>query len=286
MANSTQTFASPNELLKGYVEISSLPTIFTRISEAVNNPRSSINEIGKIIGEDAGLTSRLLMVVNSAFFSFPQRIESISKAISIVGTQQLRDLALATSIIKMFRGIPADFVNMETFWKHSIGVGITARTIATFREEQNVERFFVAGILHDIGRLVMYMKIPDLAGKILFRAKEEKELLYVAENAELGFDHAAIGRVLMQVWKLPHYLEEVLAFHHKPNVATRFPVETSIVHIADVIAHSMQLGASGERYVPPVNSEAWGRLAIPVSVLAPAFEQIDRQFNDAVKIIL
>ncbi len=277
---------SPNDLLKGYVEVSSLPAVFARINEAVNNPRSSMNDIEKIISEDAGLTARLLMVVNSAFFNFPQRVESIPKAISIVGTQQLRDLALAISVIRLFKGIPPDLVNIEQFWKHSIGVGIAARTLAAFRRETNVERFFVAGILHDTGRLVMYMKIPDLSREALLRSRKNNELLYVAEAEQLGFDHASVGRVLMQAWKLPFYQEEIVAFHHKPNLATRFPVEAAIVHLADILAHSMGLGSSGERYVPPLNQEAWERLALPVSVLVPTFEQIDRQFEDAVKTIL
>ncbi|MBX2989638.1 MAG: HDOD domain-containing protein [Bacteroidetes bacterium] len=277
---------SPSDLLKGYVELSSLPTVFMRINEAVNNPRSSMNDIGKIISEDAGLTARLLMVVNSAFFNFPQRIESITKAIGIVGTQQLRDLALATSIIKLFKGIPSDLVDMEKFWKHSVAVGIAARTLATLRREANIERFFVAGILHDIGRLVMYVKIPDLSREALLRARKNNELLYVTETEVIGFDHAAVGRALMQIWKLSSYQEEVVGFHHNPGLATRFPVETAIVHVADILAHGMGFGSSGEHYVPPMNAEVWERLALQVSVLAPACEQIDRQFDDAVKIIL
>jgi HD-like signal output (HDOD) protein len=268
------------------VEVSSLPTVFARINEAVNNPRSSLNEIAKIISEDAGLTARLLMVVNSAFFNFPQRIESISKAIGIVGTQQLRDIALATSIVKMFKGIPPDLVDMEKFWKHCIGVGIVARTLASYRREPNVERYFVAGILHDIGRLVMYMKIPDASREAIERARNNNELLYVAESEQIGFDHAAVGRALMQAWKLPFYQEEVVAFHHKPHLATRFPIETAIVHVADIVAHSMRLGGSGESFVPPLNQEAWERLALPVSVLGSTFEQVDRQFTDAVKMIV
>ena len=276
----------PNDLLRGYVEVSSLPTIFTRINEAVNNPRSSMTEIGKIISEDAGLTARLLMVVNSAFFNFPQRIDSIAKAVSIVGTQQLRDLALATSIIKMFKGIPADLVSMEKFWRHSIGVGIAARTLATFRREMNIERFFVAGILHDVGRLLMFAKIPDLSREAINFAQQNQILLHVAESERIGFDHSAVGRALVSSWKLPHYLEEIIAFHHKPDAATRFPMETSIIHVADIIAHAMELGTSGEQRVPPLNNAAWERIALPISVLAPAFEQIDRQFNDAAKMIL
>jgi HD-like signal output (HDOD) protein len=276
----------PNDLLRGYVEVSSLPTIFTRINEAVNNPRSSMNEIGRIISEDAGLTARLLMVVNSAFFNFPQRIDSIAKAVSIVGTQQLRDLALATSIIKLFKGIPEDLVNMENFWKHSIGVGIAARTIATFRREMNIERFFVAGILHDVGRLLMFAKIPDLSRESISHAHKNGMLLFVAEAERIGFDHSAVGRALVSNWKLPHHLEEIIAFHHKPEASTRFPIETAIVHVADIIAHAMELGTSGEKFVPPLNTAAWDKLALPISVLAPAYEQIERQYNDAAKLIL
>lgn len=276
----------PHDVLRGYVEVSSLPTIFTRINEAVNNPRSSMNTIGAIIAEDAGLTSRLLMVVNSAFFNFPQRIDSIPKAISIVGTQQLRDLALATSIIKLFKGIPDDLVNMEKFWAHSIGVGIAARTLAAFRREMNVERFFLAGILHDIGRLLMLTKIPDLAREAIMQARQEGALLYAAEAQRIGFDHAAVGNALVTQWKLPHYLEEVVGYHHKPQSATRFPTEVAIIHVADIMAHAMALGSSGEHFVPPINNDAWEKLALPTSVLAPAFEQIDRQFVDATKFIL
>jgi len=276
----------PNDLLKGYVEVASLPTVFARINEAVNNPRSSMHEIGRIISEDAGLTARLLMLVNSAFFSLPQRIDSITQAITIVGTQQLRDLALATSVIKLFKGIPSDLVDMERFWKHSIGVGIAARTLAAYRREPNVERFFVSGILHDIGRLVMYMKIPDLSRTALVRTRENNELLHVAEEQVIGFDHAAVGRALMQNWRLSVYQEEVVAFHHRPELAGRFPVETAIVHTADILAHSMGLGSSGEQFVPPLDAAAWERLELPVSVLAPTLDQIDRQYAEAVKLIL
>lgn len=276
----------PHDLLKGYVDVASLPTIFARVNEAVNSPRSSVSEIARVISEDSGLTARLLMLVNSAYFSLPERVESIMQAISIVGTQQLRDLALATSVVRMFKGIPSDLIDMERFWKHSIGVGIAARTLATLRREANLERFFVAGILHDIGRLVMYMKIPDQSRTALQEAKRNAELLHVTEERVIGFDHASVGRALMQAWRLPVLQEEVVAFHHRPDLAVRFPMETAIVHVADIIAHSLGLGSSGETYVPRLHPVAWDRLELSVSVLAPAIEQVDRQYDEAVRMIL
>ena len=269
------------ELVNGALEVPSLPMIFTRIDESVNNPRSSLADIGKIISEDSSLTARLLKIVNSAFYSFPSKIETISRAVTIVGTQQLRDLALATSVMKLFQGIPPEQMDMEAFWKHSIGCGVTARVLATYRREANVERFFVAGILHDIGRLILCMKDPDWMKMAITRCRNNDELLFKIEYEELGFDHAAVGRVLLQNWKLPASLEETVAFHHNPEAATRYPIEAAIIHVADVISHVLQLGNSGERFVPPLSSNAWERLQMTPSQLASLCEQVDRQYQEA-----
>lgn len=276
----------PHDLLEGTVEITSLPMIFTRINDAVNDPRSSVADIGRIISEDSGLTARLLRIVNSTLYSFPSKIETITRAVTIVGTQQLRDLALATSVMKMFSGVSEDLVNMESFWHHSIGCGITARILATYRREPNVERFFVAGMLHDIGRLLIYMRMADQARAALLRCQSSGELLYEVELDELGFDHAAVGGALLQLWKLPASLEEVVTSHHNPRRAQRYPVDTAVIHVADIIAHAMRLGNSGERFVPPLDSRAWERIEIPPSCLSETMGQVDRQFKDAIKMIL
>ena len=271
------------DLMKGTLEIPSLPMIFTRIDEAVNNPRSSLADIGRVISEDSSLTARLLKIVNSAFYSFPSKIETISRAVTVVGTQQLRDLTLATSVMKLFQGIPPDLINMEAFWKHSIACGVAARVLAAHKREANIERFFVAGILHDIGRLVLCMKDPDWMRSALGRCHASCELLYKVEIEELGFDHASLGRVLLENWKLPASLVETVAYHHNPEAAARFPIEAAVVHLADIIAHAMQLGSSGERFVPPLSPLAWERAGMSAGQLPAAIEQIDRQYREAVE---
>lgn len=271
------------DLMKGTLEIPSLPMIFTRIDEAVNNPRSSLADIGRIISEDSSLTARLLKIVNSAFYSFPSKIETISRAVTVVGTQQLRDLALATSVMKLFQGIPPDLINMEAFWKHSIACGVAARVLAAHKREANIERFFVAGILHDIGRLVLCMKDPDWMRSALGRCQASGELLYKVEYEELGFDHASLGRALLENWKLPASLVETVAYHHNPEAAARFPVEAAHVHLADIIAHAMQLGSSGERFVPPLSRAAWDRAGVSPGQLSGAMEEVDRHYREAVE---
>ena len=207
----------PEALLKGIVELSSLPFIYIKINDAVNNPRSSIKDISEIISGDPGLTSRLLRLVNSAFYGFPSKVETVSRARLMVGTQQMRDLALATSVMSLFKGIPGHLVSMESLWRHSVACGLAARMLAKVRQsEVNAELLFTAGIIHDIGRLVIYKKIPETAQEMIIRCRDSKEPLYLVEKEVLGFDHSDLWRMLAQSWNLPPSLEEVLACHHFP----------------------------------------------------------------------
>jgi HD-like signal output (HDOD) protein len=274
----------PEDLLKGLVQVSSLPVIYTKINEAVNNPRSSMKDISDIIIDDPGLTSRLLQLVNSAFYGFPSKIDTVSRALSIVGTQQIRDLALATSIMSLFKGIPEDLVSMESFWRHSVACGLAAKILATYRRcEMNVERFFAAGIIHDIGRLIIYKKIPETAREMILRCKANRELLYLVEKEVIGFNHSDLGSVLVRFWNLPPSLEEVVAYHHSPQEARRYPIETSVVHVADIIAHAMQMGNSGEQYIPSLDEKALELIGIPSSVLSPTLDKLEREVKDVVQ---
>ncbi len=274
----------PETLLKGIVELSSLPFIYIKINDAVNNPQSSIKDISEIISGDPGLTSRLLRLVNSAFYGFPSKVETVSRALLMVGTQQMRDLALATSVMSLFKGIPGHLVSMESLWRHSVACGLAARMLAKVRQsEVNAELLFTAGIIHDIGRLVIYKKIPETAQEMIIRCRDSKEPLYLVEKEVLGFDHSDLGRMLAQSWNLPPSLEEVLACHHFPQVAKQYPVETGLVHIADYIAHAIQLGDSGEQYIPPLDEEVWELVDISASALSSTSDQLRHEFEDVVQ---
>ena len=273
------------DLLKGYVEVASLPVIHSRLNEAINNPKKSMSDIAKIIREDAGLTARILRIVNSAFYNFPSKVETISQAVTIIGTQQLGAISLATSVMSLFKGIPKDFVDMDSFWRHSVTCGVTARILAGLRREPNPERFFVAGILHDIGRIILYTKNPDQARESLLLAKSREKLLYEAEMEVMGFTHASVGGLLLEFWKLPSSLEEMVMYHHNPGGASRFPVDAAVIHVADVIAHTLYHGSSGERFVPPLNTEAWDRLGLSPTILGATLDDVEHQFEDAMHTI-
>jgi HD-like signal output (HDOD) protein len=277
---------SAESLVKGAISVASLPEIFTRLNEEVNNPYSNLADIADIISEDTGLAARMLRIANSAMFSFPSPVITISHAITILGTRQLRDIVLATYAIKSFKGIPDDLVNMRSFWQHSIACGIAARVIATYRREPNIERFYVLGLLHDIGLLILYQEIPSVASTILKKCCQEGLLLYTAEEEVLGYNHALVGRLLLKEWRLPESAQEAVGCHHCPLLATSYPDEAALIHVADILATSMQMGDGGECRVPPLEAEAWARIGLPASMISDIIQQIDIQYDDVVELFL
>lgn len=202
----------------------------------------------------------------------------------LVGTNQISDLALATCVLRMFEGIPAHLVDMNAFWHHGLATGVAARVIGMRRGEMHVERLFVAGVLHDVGRLLIYRALPDLACNILSCGRES-ELLVEVERKLLGFDHADVGGELLRAWKPPEPLAAATAFHHRPDPDTTAPLESATIHLADILAHALEAGTSGDRRVPALDSEAWDRLALPVRALAAIVEQTELQLRAAHEVV-
>lgn len=264
----------------------SMPLIFSRVQRVINDPESSFKEIAEIISGDSGLVSRLLRIVNSPFYGFSSKIETITHALNIVGMEQLNQLVLATSAVSAFEGIPKDLVQMDSFWRHSIACGLAARAIAKKREWPDVERFYVMGMLHDVGSLVIYKKMPKRAREILLRSKTEGLPLFEVERQVLGFDHAQVGGALLKEWNLSESLVEAVAFHHDPSQAALFPVEAAILHVADIVAYDLKLGSSGQPGTPPLDSEFLAVAELFESDLAVIKKMVGDQFQDMIAMFL
>jgi len=276
----------PKDLISGSTRTSSLPEIFIIINEVVNDPTSSFSDIAQVVNLDTALSARLLKIVNSSFYSFPSNIETVTHAIAVIGTEQLHNLALATTIIANFKGIPDKTLNMSLFWRHSMGVAIIARNLAIHCRESNPERFYLAGILHDIGRLIILENMPEEAHEIIARRNKVGGLLWQIEREVLGFDHGEVGAALSRSWNLPPSLEEIIGNHHNPGLSKRYPLETTIIHLADIIAKAMGLGSSGDMHVPSLDEKAWEQLKLPTGVFSAIWSQTETQFNETVNIIL
>jgi len=274
------------KLAKEVMTVTSLPAVYIKLVETANDPNSSGKDFVSIISDDIGLSVRLLKLVNSAFFGYPSKIDSLSRAVNIVGIEQLQDLALATSVFDTFKIFPNDLVTMESFWKHSIACGVIARILASYRREFNVERAFVSGLLHDIGRLIMFMVIPSVAKKSFDLANSQNQLLYQTEKQVMGFNHTTVGGELLKQWKLPKQIIYAAKYHHNPIAANRFKVDVALVHVADLINVALAMNSSGERLVPPLKSEAWDELGLPVNILDSLLIDFKQQYQDALSIII
>jgi HD-like signal output (HDOD) protein len=266
----------PEDIIDSDIGLASLPNIFWEITKVTSDPRSSAVHVAEVISKDTSLSAKLLKMVNSAFYGFPAKIDTISRAVMIVGSKQLSTLALGTSVIQIFRSIPAELVDMKGFWQHSICCGISARMISSFKNAPNTERFFVAGLLHDIGRIILYKKLPRLGKEILLLARQSHNLLRTVENQMLGFDHAILGGVLMKKWRLPLILEHTVGYHHQP-LRCQYPSEAAIINLADLLTNALGIGSSGERYIPPLSPEVWDALGLPVEIFHKTVQTIDHQ---------
>ena len=228
-------------LVRGAVQLNSLPEVYDQLLSVVGHPDCSAGDIAQVVHEDTVFATRLLRLVNSTLFGFPQRIDSLDQAVILAGSGPLKDLALATSVVGRFEQLDTDLVDMRGFWHHSIACGLCARAIAQERRHANAERHFVTGLLHDVGRLVMLMRAPEQMHEVLERDSDGGTPACEAEAELLGCNHTEVGAALMRKWNLPAYLQECTRYHHAPLQAPQFALEAAVVHVAEVITASVGL---------------------------------------------
>lgn len=268
-------------LINKSLELVSPPTTYTQLNALIHDDNASADDISQVINADPALTTRLLRIVNSPYYGFPSQISTISRAITIVGTSELTQLVLATSVINSFRGIPEDLIKMSDFWRHSIACAITASIVAKKCKMPVPEQFFIAGLLQNIGSLVIYQTIPELAKEAITSSLFGSETLYESERRLLSFDHSEVGEALAKKWRLPNALTEIIRHHHTPSQAKLFPTETAIVHLADIMVTAAGIfGHSGDRHVPKLDPQAWEELKLDEQQLPDIMQQVTDKIDD------
>jgi HD-like signal output (HDOD) protein len=260
--------------------------LLQEIETVLSSPQCSLSTVGDTIEKDLDLTSRLLRFANSAYCGFSTRLDTVTEAISLIGIQQVQDLLMASSVIERFSGVSGDIVDMQSFWKHSLACGIGARLIAVERRLPKPDRLFVAGLLHDMGRLVLYLQSPKVAEKVFEVYRQERILLREAEVRVLGYDHQTIAEALLRSWKYPPTLVLSIGYHHQPMACEAARTEAAVVHVADHLVNAMRMGSSGERFVPPLNLPAWTTLGMSPGAIEPVINGIDEQFAAAQEMFL
>jgi len=226
---------TPRQLASEVENLFSLPEVYFKIKKVIDHPASTVNDVADVVVQDPNISARILRIVNSSFFGFATEIESIPRAINIMGMSQLHDLALTISATKAFKGLNSDLINMKDFWLHSIYCAAIAKLIARKCNVVDSERLFVSGILHDIGHLVIYTKLPSQTAKLLETAKQQQVPLAQLEKSTFGFDYAEVGGELLQLWKLPDCLGQTVYHHTQIQNEEQFALDAAIIHIANIL---------------------------------------------------
>jgi putative nucleotidyltransferase with HDIG domain len=249
-------------LIKNMGELPTLPSVFFTVSKMLSDPRTSAIDVGQVITNDQVIASKILTVANSAFYGLTGKVNTVTHAVAILGFSSTKNIVLTTSVLSSLNlNIPIKGFSPSAFWKHSIAVGALAKLIAKEINPQKQEEVFVAGLLHDIGKLALAICAPENFAECVNYAMNKNCLFLEAEQELLGVTHSDIAVWINNKWNLPMEFVTVLTNHHK-NIeeSGEFAELVAIVKLADVLARGLQLGHPCDSTIPIMEDNAWNLL--------------------------
>lgn len=275
--------AEIQDLVNNASNLISLPEVALRVNELANDPKSTADDMAAVITQDPALVVRMLKIANSAYYGLSNEVETITRAVAILGTNKIRDLVLSSSASEAFEGIPNDLISMQDFWHHSLYCALLAQILAKKTKKMHTESIFIAGLLHDIGQLLMFNQLPEKSHEsilLLMEGTEELET-YEAERHVFGFDHMQVGAALIKSWKLAPVLEECIEFHHEPQNAKEFPAEVALINIANAVAVMADFDSMSEDdEIPMINPMSWELTGLSKEDLPEAIKEAQEEIKE------
>ncbi|MBF0558143.1 MAG: HDOD domain-containing protein [Nitrospirae bacterium] len=257
-----------------------IPSILRKLLAVIEKPKISINEIGSFIANDPVLTSRVLKVVNSPIYGFPGRISSLNQALILLGLNVVRGMLLGVSVFEAMQK------TMVGLWEHSLGCAIASRIIAKKKGLKEPEEISIAGLLHDIGKVVMGLKFPDEYALAVGDAQKSEVFMIDAERKHFNITHADAGGWISLKWNFPQNLVEPIEYHHKPHLSKNVPLQTAIVHFADIMTRAAGFGFSGDNFVPAVHPSVWPVLGLSDAELKEIIQEFEESLGQAEDFLL
>jgi putative nucleotidyltransferase with HDIG domain len=275
-----QNILSIEDFLAGEIDLCSPPEILVRITSLLDDPTKDANHLAEAIQQDPSLSSKLLKIVNSAFYGFPATISSVTQAITILGANEIRLLVLSSSAIDRFSSLPNTLMNMKEFWSHSLKAALYAKYLAeNHPKKRQLSSVFISGLLHDIGRLILYSKAPDLSRSAVLLAKAREITDSDSENQTFGFNHADVGAALLDMWKIPLSIQTAIKHHHDYTLANEHQEETRLVYLANHLANTDAENEEELAKNVSVEDPIWDIIDMPYGVLPSVIAKVDEEFN-------
>ncbi len=274
------------QLVQQLTSLPMIPSVIVKVNEQASNPQTSALDLARTIMGDQALTARLLRIVNSPFYGFPRNVSTVTEAVTILGFNPVRNLLLSSSVVDLLTADETPEFSPIAHWEHSVGTAVAASRIGRYVRHEDQEELFVAALLHDVGKLVLFHCMPKEYATVRKTAQAEDLPLRTAEQRLLGYSHDQVGRLLAERWKLPVRLSETVGYHHRPDLAQVSKREATIVHTADIIAHAMSYGVGDDDAVPALNQECWETLGFPTASLDTMIDEIEERYQDARSVLL
>lgn len=278
------TALSITDVIARIRDLPPLPAVVADLMNNLGRDDTGARLLADKIAQDQALTAKTLRLANSSFYGMQRKVATIQQAIAIVGFNSVHALVTAVSIIGKFAEAGGSGFDFQAFWRHSLGVAVCAKTLAR-HAHVNPDHAFIAGLLHDIGRLVLITHSPPAYQQVLDHRRAKDCMLIEAERAVLGSDHARVGRALAEHWKFPAAVQRAIEDHEvpgSPETGSLVPV----VHVADAIAHALDLGCQEDHMVPPVSSAVWDSLKLGKEFVLQVFRDTEVQTDEVCRVLL
>lgn len=249
-------YKSPEAVVKAVTEIPSPYVKPPELDEYLLNMNTQIDKINDLLRVDYAVVIRIFKLANSVVMGGnEEKVLKINDAISSVGNLEISRIVQVSQRNPALDIIPPQLFNLESFWNHSLATAIAAEEIAKFIQEENPECFFICGLLHDIGRLLMLLAMPKQYAICMLEGRQKNRSLQSQELRVFGFDHAEVGVEAIKEWKFPSFAEEAIEYHHTASDARKHPRLVTVTHLADALAHALHIGQSGEVMMPKIYSQ-------------------------------
>jgi len=273
--------------LGGKIEIPALPELYMRLREIIDSPSGNAAKIAALLANEPGLSMKILRTVNSPIYGLRQQATKVEQAVGLLGMNEVANIVLSATLLKRFPAQPGHRrLDLRRFWEHSIGVGTMARILGNMADPSariQVNDTFVAGLIHDIGRLMLYQNFPDEFVRALDLCKSERTTMLQAEIAVFNFSHQDIGAFVADQWGFSRNMVKSLELHNSPeelDSGDESYTFVCLIHIADLLAHALRFGDAGDPFVPVFSSTAWDALAIDMRAVPLILEQGRSAFSD------
>lgn len=225
-----------------------LPTVVSKMIDLVDNPRTTTKSLAKLISHDPALTARILKLANSAYYGFSREISTVDTAIVVMGYNAVKEMGLSLSVYDTFKNVNSvQGFDVSSFWEHSVAVGVASRFLARKFKVGDPAEMFVAGLLHDIGKMILLQYLPNDFNLVVQTMADEEIAYFSAEERILGITHGEIGYILAKRWHLPACISACIYAHHFPDRSSDFGRESAIVDLADFVCHRAKIGNSDHR---------------------------------------